>query len=334
MASLRLNGVPSAEKLISAIVDPCSYPPQHIPDEYHGHCQLLTTVTSYAASSDGSGNRGWFFGPGNGDAIKESGASTWTTVTDRDDAQTSILASDYTQVRVIGMCVDVEYVGAATDKPGILSIAHVDAYTSLFGADADAMRVSINALKPYTVAANKSVPQTWKPKSSSDLVPWVPSNQFDSDNDVSGRLLSLRGGIYILLTSATASSSNYNITVTRHYECFLTPARQFMAPKSIFNDTAMLDAALTAAPSVPIDAEPKAGRRLAIATLRALGAGGIAALAALSGGMALPAVAAIGGGAALTSALADGIAELQRPPKRRRKNKKKKKGKKKKASRK
>jgi hypothetical protein len=104
-----------ASPLVRALIDPCTAPPAHVPDEWSGKAQFLKSVTKITLALDAAGNRGIIVTGVPTDLIYLSGAAVYATWLATADTQlTRLSAGDYHSVRPVSYCVQLLSRAAAT----------------------------------------------------------------------------------------------------------------------------------------------------------------------------------------------------------------------------
>lgn len=242
-----------AGSFVKQLIDPCHSPNAPIPDKYHGKAEFITSTTTVSLPADANGQRGIIVSTCPANLIEHSAStwsSTWTKITDTHQA--GIILTDYKYVRAVGQCVRIQKTSASTTANGTILYKCAPVNTAVAANSAwdtaaeMTSRMEELSCESFNPAADVEV--AWCPQNESDFVPHLPAKDIDttSDADIEDRLLNYRPRLFFFLDGATASTSQYKITVITRYECFLLPAKQVRGTQHSLQDSRALDIGMSA----------------------------------------------------------------------------------------
>jgi hypothetical protein len=247
------DGQQSAQ-IVQNLLDPCHSPMRPFPDEWHGKVEMIRTTTRTTVGVDAGFNRHVAVFPCPQDGIGLSGAVTYATFTYTDDPQLTNMVSDYKFIRCVGMCASLIKRSAATTADGA---AFVGCFPDYHGSDFPNVTASVNAVSQNGGKQLKSadgVELAWCPRSQYDYTPYDPNLAINSTTNLDelGRKLDRRPALHFVITGG-GSGTEYEIVVTRIYECFLVPSKQIRGIMSHTQNARAVDGALSILPSLKFE---------------------------------------------------------------------------------
>jgi len=240
-----------AGALVAQMRDPCNAQMVHFPDQFTGPLMLFRSVSSLAIILDSSGNKGLIIRPGSKNSIHQSGLGTYSTWTFSSDSQDAIeiTAANYRSLRVLGMCIRVNYLAATT--AGCPEIRYF-CVPNILQSVRTASGIGYSAIMYKTHNSRDTLEVGWCPEKSDDMIPWGPAVDFSGANPgrIDGTSVNTAPDIHLDIVGGLAGA-NVQVELVRVFEGQLTPATMIRSQMTGYQNQAAVDTAINATKQLP-----------------------------------------------------------------------------------